>query len=65
MDKLMRYIPKAYKNQVANIYEAGKEWNEYTQRWNMMITVEWTDGEENTYQNATYMNQKLKEDGRY
>lgn len=63
-NKLMRYIPKEYKNQVADIYEAGKEWNEYTNRWNVLITVEWTDGRENTYQNASYMQNLLKEFGR-
>lgn len=61
---LMRYIPKEYKSQVADIYEAGKEWNEYTQRWNTLITVQWTDGEENTFQNASYMRAKLTEVGR-
>ena len=63
-NKLMRYIPKEYKSQVADIYEAEKEWNEYTQRWNTLITVEWTDGEKNTYQNASYMRAKLIEVGR-
>ena len=65
MDKeLMRYIPKEYKAQVENIYKAEREWNEYTQRWNQTITVEWTDGETNTYQNAGYMKNLLKEFGR-
>lgn len=61
---LMRYIPKEYKSQISDIYEDGREWNEYTQRWNTLITVEWTDGRENTYQNATYMRNLLKEFGR-
>lgn len=63
-EKLMRYIPKEYKAEVADIYEAGREWNEVTNRWNTLITVEWTDGSENTYQNASYMSFKLKEIGR-
>ncbi len=64
MNKLLSYIPKEYKKEVANIYEAAKEWNEYTKRWNTPITVEWTDGTENTYQNASYMKNLLKEFGR-
>lgn len=60
----MRYIPKAYKADVEDIYEAGKEWNEITNRWNTLITVVWKDGEENTYQNASYMRFKLTEIGR-
>ena len=64
MTNLMRYIPKEYKNEVADIYEAGREWNEHTQRWNTLITVEWKDGIENTYQNASYMRAKLIEVGR-
>ena len=63
-NELMRYIPKEYKAQVKNIYKAEREWNEYTQRWNQTITVEWTDGETNTYQNAGYMKNLLKEFGR-
>lgn len=61
---LMRYIPKEYKNEVADIYEDGKEWNDYTNRWNVLVTVEWKDGETNTYQNKSYMKAKLTELGR-
>lgn len=61
---LMRYIPKEYKDEVEDIYEAGKEWNEYTNRWNVLVTVEWKDGETNTYQNKSYMKAKLTEFGR-
>lgn len=64
MNKLMRYIPKEYKNEVADIYEAEREWNEVTKRWNTKIRVEWADGEVNTYQNASYMKAKLTEVGR-
>lgn len=64
MANLMRYIPKEYKNQVESIETAGTEWNEYTKRWNTLITVIWTDGTENTYQNAAYMKNLLKEFGR-
>ena len=62
--ELMRYIPKEYKEQVSDIYEGEREWNEITQRWNTPIVVEWTDGEENIYQNKSYMKFKLKEIGR-
>ena len=64
MTELMRYIPKEYKNEVADIYKGEKEWNEYTQRWNTLIVVEWKDGETSTYQNAGYMKNLLKEFGR-
>ena len=64
-NKLMRYIPKEYKDQVANIYEAGREWNDYTQKWNTLVTVEWIDGEENTYQNASYIDMMTGNDFRF
>ena len=62
--KLMRYIPKYYKQEVKNIYKTERVWNDYTQRCNQMITVEWKDGETAIYQNAAYMFNKLKEFGR-
>lgn len=61
---LMRYIPKDYKKEVVDIYKDKKVWNEDTKRWNTMITVEWIDGEVNTYQNAEYMKGLLKYFGR-
>ena len=64
MKELMRYIPKEYKNEVANIEKGEKVWNEYTNRWNVTIIVEWKDGEINEYQNAAYMKEKLAEFGR-
>lgn len=64
MKKLMRYIPKAYKNQVSKIRRLDREWNDVTGKWNYPIQVEWKDGEENTYQNSTYMQFKLSEIGR-
>lgn len=65
MDKsLLRYIPKDMKKDVVNIYKSQTEYNEYTKRWNTLIAVEWSDGEINEYQNATYMFNKLKEFGR-
>ena len=63
--ELMRYIPKEYKDQVSDIYEGEREWNEITKRWNTTIVVEWTDEEVNEYQNKSYMRMKLKEFGRY
>lgn len=64
MKELMRYIPKEYKNEVANIEKGEKVFNEYTNRWNITIIVEWKDGEINEYQNASYMKEKLAEFGR-
>lgn len=64
MKELMRYIPKEYKNEVANIKKGEKVYNEYTNRWNITIIVEWKDGEINEYQNASYMKEKLEEFGR-
>lgn len=64
MTELMRYIPKEYKNEVENIKKGEKVWNEYTNRWNVTIIVEWKDGEVNEYQNASYMKEKLAEFGR-
>ena len=55
MNKLMRYIPKIYKDEVKNIYKGEKVWNEITKRWNTVIVVEWEDGETNEFQNASYM----------
>lgn len=63
-NELMRYIPKIYKNEVEDIYKGEKVWNEYTNRWNTTIIVKWKDGEENEYQNASYMKEKLAEFGR-
>lgn len=63
-EKLMRYIPKEYKNQVEDIQLGEIEWNDFTKRWNQLIVVTWKDGEENTYQNASFMREKLKEFGR-
>lgn len=63
-NKLMRYIPKEYRSQVVDIYKAEKEWNVHTQRWNTLITVEWIDGKKNTYQNASYIKNLLKDFGR-
>ena len=58
---LMRYIPKEYKDLVADIYESEKEWNDVTNRWNTPITVEWENGEVSTFQNKSYMTNCLKE----
>ena len=63
-NKLMRYIPKEYKNEVADIYEGEREYNDVTKKWNTKIVVEWKDEEINTYQNASYMRFKLTEIGR-
>lgn len=65
MKSLMRYIPKEYKNEVANIEKVqGMVFNENTGRYNTMIAVTWKDGQENCYQNATYMYNLLKDFGR-
>lgn len=64
-NKLLRYIPKEYKNEVEDIRYGEVEWNEFTNRWNQLIVVTWKNGEEDTYQNATFMREKLKEFGRY
>ena len=61
---LLRYIPKVYKNEVKDIYYGEKVYNEYTKRWNKTIIVIWKDLEENEYQNATYMKNKLSDIGR-
>lgn len=61
---LMRYIPKEYKSEVESIKNGEVEWNDFTKRWNQLIIVTWKDGEENTYQNASFMREKLKEFGR-
>ena len=63
-NSLMTYIPKEYKKDVASISKGEKVWNEYTNRWNTTIVVEWKDGEVNEYQNASYMRNKLAEFGR-
>lgn len=63
-DKLMRYIPEYYKKDVVSIRKGETEWNDLTRRWNTLIEVEWADGEVCSYQNATYMFEKLKEFGR-
>lgn len=61
---LLKYIPKGYKKQIVSIQKGEKVWNEYTKRWNIMIDVEWNDGETVSYQNASYMHFLLKEFGR-
>ena len=58
---LMRYIPKEFKAYVVDIYEGEKEWNEYSQRWNVPIYVEWKSGETGCYQNKGYMRFILKD----
>lgn len=59
---LMRYIPKEYKSLVVDIYEEKERvWNELTNKWNTMVTVEWKNGEIDTYQNKSYMTNVLKE----
>ena len=64
MKELLKYIPKQYKAEVENIRKGEKVWNEYTKRWNTTIIVEWKDGIENEYQNASYMCELLKDFGR-
>lgn len=64
MENLMRYIPKIYKAEVESIREGNKVWNEHTKRWNTTIIVVWKDGEEDEYQNASYMRELLKDFGR-
>lgn len=64
MKKLMKYIPKQYKNEVENIQYGEKEFNEDTHRWNQLIVVTWKDGEETIFQNVSFMREKLKEFGR-
>lgn len=65
MTNLLRYIPKEYKKEVANIEKVqGMVFNEITRRYNTMICVTWKDGQENCYQNATYMYNLLKDFGR-
>ena len=64
MKELLKYIPKQYKAEVENIRKGEKVWNEYTKRWNTTIIVEWKDGTENEYQNASYMRELLKDFGR-
>lgn len=61
---LLKYIPKEYKKQISSIQKGEKVWNDVTHRWNIMIDVVWTDGKEISYQNASYMYNKLKEFGR-
>ena len=64
MKELLEYIPKQYKAEVENIRKGEKVWNEYTKRWNTTIIVEWKDGTEDEYQNASYMRELLKDFGR-
>lgn len=64
MKKLLKYIPKEYKTEVKSIRKGEKVFNEITKRWNTTIIVEWADGSENEYQNATYMYNLLKDFGR-
>lgn len=64
MKELLKYIPKEYKAEVKSIRKGEKVFNEITKRWNTTIIVEWTDGSENEYQNATYMFNLLKDFGR-
>ena len=63
---LLKYIPKFYKPFVKDIVKCDKEWNEYTKRWNIPIKVIWSvngNEEEETFQNASYMYNLLKEFG--
>lgn len=62
---LLRYIPKEYKKEVKSIERCpGMVYNENTGKYNTMIAVTWKDGQENCYQNATYMYNLLKDFGR-
>lgn len=61
MADLMRYIPKEYKHLVQDIYESEREWNEYTNRWNTPVIVEWQNGESTIFQNKGFMRNALKE----
>ena len=61
---LLKYIPKEYKQQIVSIQKGDKVWNENTHRWNIMVDVVWNNGEETSYQNASYMYHLLKEFGR-
>ena len=63
-ETLLKYIPKEYKKQVISIQKGDKVLNEYTHKWNVMIDVIWSNGEETNYQNASYMHSLLKEFGR-
>jgi len=64
-NNLMRYIPKEYKKDVVNIEKCqGMVYNEETRKYNTMIAVTWKDGQENCYQNATYMFHVLRDFGR-
>lgn len=60
MKDLIRYMPKIYKNEVADIYRGEKVWNERTKRWNTTIIVKWKDGEETEYKNAVYMKENYQ-----
>lgn len=61
---LLKYIPKEYKKQIISIQKGDKVWNDNTHRWNMMIDVVWSNGENTSYQNASYMRSLLKEFGK-
>lgn len=58
---LLKYIPKEYKSLVVDIYEGEKEWNEYTNRWNTELVVEWANGETSYFQNKGYAKFILKD----
>lgn len=61
---LMKYIPKEYKGEVADIRTGSKEWDEVTRHWATTVIVTWLDGEQNEYVNKTFMREKLKDFGR-
>lgn len=59
--ELMKYIPKEYKALVVDIYEGEKEYNEYTNKWNTELVVEWVNGETSYFQNKSYAKFVLKD----
>lgn len=60
-NKLMRYIPKEYKNLVVNIHEGERYWNEVNRHWDTILEVEWKNGESSSFANKTFAWNVLRE----
>lgn len=59
--RIMSYIPKEYKKLVVAAWEEEKEYDEDRHRWDVPISIEWENGEIDTFTNKAWMKYVLKE----
>lgn len=53
--KLLRYIPKDYKQDVVELFREEEEWSEETQKWVRPVTVKLRNGAILSFRSAKHM----------